>query len=74
MCATRPLRRGARDAPTFNEDESLDLLRYIEDLELIARECDLTIQDKIYYAKHYAKPKVVELWGHCVELQVEVAN
>ena len=61
MCATRSLRRGARDAPTFNEDESLNLLRYIEDLELITQEYDLTIQNKIYYVKHYTKSKVVEL-------------
>ena len=61
MCTTQSLKRGARNAPTFNKNESLNLLRYIKDLELIMQECNLMIQNKIYYAKHYAKSKVVEL-------------
>ena len=61
MCTTRSLKKGTRDVLMFNKNESLNLLRYIKNLELIVQECDLIIQNKIYYVKHYAKFKVVEL-------------
>lgn len=61
--ATRPPRRGARDAPSFDGSKPLELPRFLEDVEMIVDDAGfMDDASKLKYALYYASTEVVELW------------
>ena len=60
--APRMPRKGSDSTPKFNGSKRADLDDFMEEMDLLQEECELSDPEVIRYAKYYVSREVKELW------------